>query len=67
MKWSFPLEEEIRKVIIAELRKIVEEHPLPEYPRIDDMMDLCKHDYSHVILNEDKFYIGISEDKNVSE
>ena len=67
MKWHEQLQEEIRKAIIAELRKIVEENPLPE-PHFESVGDPHDKRYcSFIVRNEDKFYIGSLEDNNVSE
>lgn len=65
-KWSLPLREEIRKIIIEELHKIVEENPLPVNPHFESIEEPYKHYCPSMVINEDKFYIGMSEDKNVS-
>ena len=69
IKWSLPLQEEIRKAIVAELRKIAEENPLPEYTQFrDESINKLDTRYNtYVIRNNDKLYIGTPEVENVSK
>lgn len=60
--WRFPLQEEIRKIVIEELRKIIEENQLPVNPNFESIEEPYKHYYPPMVINEDKIYIGTPEE-----